>query len=379
MARVAAAAQALQEPLPPDAPAARRALARVYRHRNVLSFAAGFAVDLLTLDRIDAWLDLATQGLYLAGVTALVLLQAAEEEGRWKPEGRFAGAWPYATEALHFFYGGLLSAYVIFYNKSGTLSHSGIFVASVAALMVANEMPQVRSGGTRLRLGLHSFCVASYLNYLLPVLIGRMGTWVFVLALALAGLMSWALVRRLAAPDGGPGRTRLELAWPPAAVLVLLAAAYGLRWIPPVPLSLKYAGIFHAVERDGEKFRLRYRRPPWYRFWAGDDRRFLARDGDRLHCFVRVFAPTRFTHNVFLHWMRFDPASRTYRTSDRIALPIVGGRDEGFRGFATKANFVEGRWRVAVETEEGRVIGERGFVVLRDEGQEPPDWKERSM
>src|SRR5688500_5427154 len=66
-------------------------------------FVAGFLFDFLTMQRIDAWLDLAFQLAYLTGLTILLIAH----DRRWR----------YHTEVLHFLYGGLLSAYVVLYFR----------------------------------------------------------------------------------------------------------------------------------------------------------------------------------------------------------------------------------------------------------------------
>ena len=130
-----------------------------------------------------------------------------------------------------------------------------------------------------------------------------------------------------------------------------------------MPLSLKYIGIYHTVERAGGGYRLTYDKGPWYALFRRQDDPFYAGGGDRIFCFVRIFAPTRFRHRITLNWLQEDPESGRWVRRDRIPLPIQGGRGQGFRGFAYKANYKPGRWRVRVETEDGRVIGEKTFRV----------------
>ena len=54
----------------------------------------------------------------------------------WRPRGRVAQFWAYNVEALHFLYGGLLSAYVVLYVRSSTLARPAIFLALLVLVMV---------------------------------------------------------------------------------------------------------------------------------------------------------------------------------------------------------------------------------------------------
>jgi len=349
--------------LPPRFQAAK---SFVSRNANVLFFVGGFIFDALTMVRIDSTLDLLWQFGYLCIITTLMIAQARMSQGRWIPAGIAARLWHYETEALHFCYGGLLSGYVIFYFKSTSFSRSLVFLTLIAILLLANEMPQVRRWGELMRLGLYAFCVASYLNYLLPVLIGRMGWAVFLLAWVLAGALTFGVMKAVVRGAENPRRLFQRLSASPAGVLLLLLALYGLKLIPPVPLSLRHLGIYRDVSRVGDRYRLAYRQPPWFRFWQTDNRVFPARTEDPLYCFISVFGPRRFSHRIFVHWSKWDPIKKIWLTSDRLPMSLTGGRKEGFRGFTKKENYEAGRWRVEVETEDERVLGSRTFWVEED-------------
>lgn len=348
------------------------------RHHNLLFFFGGFLFDILTLDRIDAWLDLSIQFCYLAAVAAILDRQALEQLGLWKASGRWEKWWSHNTEAVHFLYGSLLSAYVVFYSKSSTFSRSALFLIFVGVLMVANEMPQVQKLGSRLRFGLFALCLASYLIYLLPVAIGHMGAWIFLLSILLSAAICAGLIWSWAKKSGSTRRQAFALAGAPALVLSLLVVFYWLRLIPPVPLSLQFAGVYHRVQRQDADFVLTYRKPPFYAFWRKDDRVFLARPEDSVHCFARIFAPARFSGQIYMRWLTQD-ASGTWATSQRVPLEIHGGRGQGFRAFSAKSRYVPGRWRVDVETEDERVIGSTSFSLKQDAGQGAIEWKERRM
>lgn len=112
------------------------------RHSTVAMFAAGFSFDLVTMQRIDAWVDLAFQLGYLAGLTGLLVYQHREATGRWAPRGHTERWWRYNLEALHFLYGGLLSAYVVLYLRSSTAARPAVFLALLVGARWSTRCPR---------------------------------------------------------------------------------------------------------------------------------------------------------------------------------------------------------------------------------------------
>lgn len=357
----------------------RALLEQATRHSNVLFFLAGFLFDAVTIKRIDATPDLAVQIGYLSGLTLLVVHQHRESRGLWSPGRWIAKIWRHNLDALHFLYGGLLSAYVVLYFKSTSGVKAALFLVFLVVLMIFNEAPRIRRFGCRLRLGLYGFCVASFLIYFIPILFGRVNDWTFVLSLGIAALLVWLVAGWLAGREPELRSARIRLSLPAAGLLLVMAALYFLRWIPPVPLSVQYQGIYHSVQRIDREYVLRFPEPPFWAFWRGASQPFEARQGDTVYYFLRLYAPARLRHEVRIRWEMFDEQRKTYTTTDLLPLPVVGGRREGYRGYMAKSHYQPGLWRVSAETRDGRTIGNIRFRIDLDESGQERSWVERRM
>jgi hypothetical protein len=233
-----------------------------------------------------------------------------------------------------------------------------------------NELPRFRRLGPVVLYALYSFCLTSYFAYLYPVLIGKLRWWTFALAIATSLVPLMALNRLHLRVTGNRRQVLRQALAPSLGVQVALLALFLLRLLPPVPLSLMDIGIYHAVARNASgEYELSRVRPPWWNIWSVDDRKFLARAGDRVYCFFRVFAPSRFEDAVQVRWAYWEPAAG-WVSSDAVPVVVRGGRERGFAGYTYKQNWRPGDWRVTIETTDGREIGGRAFVVRPDEHPE---------
>jgi len=314
-----------------------------------LFFAAGFIVDIFTVGRIDSWLQIGQQVVYLSIIgfaLTQMMLEPANPQGEPRREGRW---YRWRSPLVHFLLGSLLNLYTIFFFKSSSLLVSFSFLAFLIVLVVANEAPRFKALGLSFKFALLSLCLLSFAAATVPILVGSIGTLVFMLSMVVgAAPLAWLGWR-----FRGRGVRRNVLV-PLGVVLVAFLAAYLFRVIPPVPLSIPYIGIYHGVERTPAGFRLAHERPFW-RFWHNGDQRFVAQPGDRIYVFFRVFSPARFADQVLLRWHRKLPGG--WSLQDSIPIKITGGREEGFRGFGFKANYEPGEWKIQVETTDGREIG----------------------
>src|SRR5437867_3476685 len=156
-----------------------------------------------------------------------------------------------------------------------------------------------------------------------------------------------------------------------AVLVAILVGFYFLNGIPPVPLSLKFGGIYHKIAKADDRYQLSFERA-WYQFWKRSDDPF--RGEDPVYCFTTVFAPVDLRTTIYHHW-QYRPESgeqaRPFMTADRIPISISGGRAAGYRAYTVKQSLNPGDWRVDVETEEGRVVGRVTFRVEERIGELP--------
>jgi hypothetical protein len=123
-------------------------------------------------------------------------------------------------------------------------------------------------------------------------------------------------------------------------------------------------GVYHGVERTDAGYKLSHERPAW-RIWHKGDQWFSAQPGDKVHVYFRIFSPSRFSDQVLMGWYRYEGGAkgRGWVLQDTIPIKILGGREEGFRGYGAKSNYQPGQWKVHVETTDGREIGRIYFSV----------------
>jgi hypothetical protein len=342
-------------------------------------FAAGFVFDMLTVGRVDSWATISQQALYLAAIMA-VLLQMFHEQGQPAPE---PAALPrvkrwileYRGAAVHFLLGALLNLYAIFFFKSSSLAVSFAFLGFLVVLLLANESRRFKALGLPFKFALLALCLLSFFATLLPVLAGSIGLAMFLASMAAGSVplaaAGWWIGR------SSPGRfalARRQILVPLGCVVAGFLAFYLFRLIPPVPLSIPFIGVYHAVERTAEGFRLTHERD-WWRFWHHGDQAFHAQPGDKVYVFFRIVSPARFADEVQLRWYwRAGGGIGGWALQDTIPINIVGGREQGFRGYGFKSNYQPGQWKAQVETTDGREIG-RIYFDLEPAAQAPRIWQ----
>jgi len=334
-------------------------------------FLSGVTYDTLTLTRIDRLFDNLILLIYVLLLGVLIVLTGRlgvepppdrELAAGFSPGVRWAlRTRPYYPMAVQFLLGSLFSAYAVFYSQSATLTGTAVFFALLVVLLVVNEFLRNRLSSLRLLVSLYALVCFAFFTFFLPVMTGYMNVAVFLIGAALSAAVTFRVVQLIY--RNNPDRSRLEavgVTAPAFALIGILIGFYFLNWIPPVPLSLKYGGIYHEVKKAGERFELSFDKR-WYQFWKRSDTTFPA--DEPIYCFSAVFAPVDLNTTIYHHWYFRASSSRPFTHADRIPLKIAGGRAGGYRVYSFKQRLDPGDWRVDVETEDGRIVGRIAVTV----------------
>lgn len=339
---------------------------RVEPWAAAVAFVAGFAWDASTLTRVDRLADnlmVLAYGLVLAvGIVLDHRVEVGPERMPWLTRHR---AW--VAYAVQFCLGGLCSAVVIFHVRSAWWGPPLLFVLLVGGLMVVNEARSALLARLEIRLAVFGLLTFATMRWMVTVATGWTGH-VAVLASAALALVATAFVGAVAQPTAWRRHGALAAA---LSVAVLLADALG--WVPEAPLAVVAFDIAHDVQRvptpDGPRpygVQLTLEHPRW-RPWVRDDRTFHWAEGEAVHAFTAVFAPTGVAVDLVHHWERWDDDAG-WETTDRIRVSpkdgAKGGADGGWRTWSRKARVSPGAWRVTVETAEGRIIARRGLRIV---------------
>lgn len=343
------------------------------RYSGPIFFVAGFLFDVVTLDRLDSLTNFVFQVLYLfIGYFSyfLILTQKVQREDEVDSKIlRFF--YRHADDIHHFAIGSLLSAYALYFFKSASLSTSYIFLIIMFALLFLNELQDFKKLGPWIKSGLLKLCLTSFCCAYVPILIGKAGTISFLLALILSVFFSFCLGLYLA---------KFHIAWPifksaylipKIATISVFLLLYLFRVFPPVPLALKFAGIYHNIEKGPGTY-TSYDQKSFWRFWENSDETFLARAGDKVFLFIRLFAPGGLEQKIYVVYQR--KVNGEWKSSDKIPIRITGGREGGFRGMTYKENYVPGDWRVLIMTGNDLEVGRLGFQIIEDKSTNERDW-----
>ncbi|WP_047547521.1 DUF2914 domain-containing protein [Psychroserpens sp. Hel_I_66] len=338
------------------------------RHKKyapVVFFIGGFIFDTLTLGRIDRLYDLIVLNLHMISLTIVLYLYNLADDGKWK--NTFLERYEiYFPLAIQFFFGGLSSAFVIYFSRSVSLSKTISFFVLLLALLFANEFLKKRISNKYLQFSVYFFVNFTFCTFMIPVLTKEMNTTVFFISGMVSLFITLILV--IFIYQSSPS-TRLELnRFKIISIIVTMYVSFNLFYIfnliPPVPLALDSGIVAHNVQKTNSRYLVTYEAEEWYIFWRNHKHKFMFNPGEKVYVFSSIFAPTDIKKGIAHRWQWFNPDTEEWEKTEDIDFDITGGRNEGYRAYTYKSNLKYGLWKVEIITEEELVIGVVDFEII---------------
>lgn len=337
---------------------------RFERPISSISLVGGFAFDALSLKRLDAFWENFWVVAHLVVVAAcIVLINRGEEHTHLKESKPREHFW--LVNTLQFFLGGLLSTFLVFYFRSATLSVSWPFLLMLAAAFIANESLKKHYEQLSFQISLFYFSLLLFAIYMVPILVHRIGPLIFLLSgfTSLILLAVFVNILRYFAKDEFSKATRILLR-SIGVMYLTINLLYFFNLIPPIPLSLRDAGIYHSIARQADgNYVVQTENHGLFGFFKLRDE-VHAVSSSPLFAYSAVFSPTALRTDIVHEWQWYDVRSRRWVTESRVELPLVGGRDGGYRTYSMKKGAMPGLWRVNVETPRGQVLGRLKFNIV---------------
>ena len=328
-----------------------------------LSLIGGFVFDAVTLTRVDEFWENFWVGAHLLIVaTCIVLINIRENEGGNESNPNKLHFW--LVNALQWFFGGLLSTYLVFYFRSGTLAVSWPFFAILAGAFIANERLKKHYARLTFQISILFLSIMLFSAYIVPVIMHQIGQRIFFLsgAVSLVILVIFLLILRFSAREKFK-KSLMPLMLSTAGIFITINVLYFYNIIPPLPLSLKDAEIYQSFVVNGPGNYIAQSEDQGFFNFLRPAENIHITSGTTLYAYSAIFSPTSFKTNVIHEWQQYDTVKKTWVTRSRVVLTTVGGGDRGYRTFSLVENIPAGKWRVNVKTPEGQIIGRLSFDV----------------
>jgi len=313
-----------------------------------------YAFQTLDIAWVFYWLGL---HIVLAGIY-IAILNRPPSKSRWMRYIRLV-----TPLLLQLSFGALLNASLVFYWFSGALSVSWFFFVVILILMVSNDVFRHYFVKPTVQLGVYFFALFSVFALILPFLVNSIDPFVFVAAGAGSVVFFLAYLFILSRFCSVVRSIRSHALIILFVIFAIMNTLYFLNLIPPIPLSLREAGVYHSISRVGDGYQLLGEQKSWIsQFLPGETIHVFP--AEKVYVYTSIFAPDKLKTTIVHHWEFYDETKKVWIDKDYLSFAMNGGRNAGYRGYSFKYDLAPGKWRVTVETARGQVLGRVGFDVL---------------
>ena len=334
------------------------------------SLVLGFLLDFLFVQQIDiAWQSVWVASHIVLAIFCIVIIN-------WK-RSSLPDIISMETSKFHFWMlsilqfllGGMLGTLLLFYLKGSVLATSWPFFAILLVGVIGNEFLKKQYTRISLQIGFIYFSIFLLLIYFVPFVLGSIGPSLFLLSGA-ASLVTitgvfYIITLNIAKIDKLHIQKNVRIVV--MSIYIGMNVLYFSGIIPPLPLVLQDSGIYHSITRNSNQTYTAISESAPSSFFSRigifKKKPVFSYDGNPAYAYSAIASPTSFSISTVHQWQYKNPTSGKWETRAEIAVPISGGRAEGFRTYSLVRSLTEGQWRVNVKTRNGQTIGRIPFRV----------------
>lgn len=328
------------------------------------ALALGFIIDNIILQRIDTLFTFSVISYHFILIT-LGILVLHSSHGDSVAHSKYMRFMRTALSLIiPFSFGALFSGFFIFYSQSAGTLLSWIFLAGLMVFMISTEYYKKHYLNTLVQITLWYFTLLSFLILYLPIALREMNAAIFLLAGILSLFIAMGFLSLLSQIE--PRRYKdygARIIRNIILVLVTISVLYFANIIPPIPLALKHIDAYYSVTYDGADYKLTQEEHTWYDWRRYARTTLYHAPGSSVSVFSSIFAPERLSPDLYHQW-QYKDENNAWKTASTIPYPVIGGRNNGYRGYTTKENIFSGDWRVRIITERKQVVGTIRFTIV---------------
>jgi hypothetical protein len=344
---------------------------RFERPISSFSLIFGFIFDALTLKRVDTlWENIWIFGhILIVGIFIILIHTRNNEIGDERNPSR-AHFW--YVNILQFFFGGLLSTFLVFYFRSSDILSTWPFLIILTLAFIANESFKRHYIRLSFQISLFFLSIYSFAIFLVPVILHKIGMWVFIIS----GLLSLLFITIFVAilfyfiRDKFVESKKMILSLI-IGIFSIVNIFYFTNLIPPIPLSLKDANVYHSIKKnESGNYNVTYEKSDWRDYFKLYPN-YNKTEESPVYAYSAIFSPKNLNLTIIHEWQYYDETNNKWKTTGQINLHVIGGRDGGFRTYSLRTNLTSGKWRVLIKTTEGQTIGRIRFKITKTDNEPP--------
>lgn len=332
-------------------------------HVSTGALVVGFIIDNLTLNRVDQIYDNLVIVFYIL-LSGICILAFNYVEVRNLTSNFAQKIKIFSPIIIQYAFGGLFSAFFVFYSRSGSFFSSWPFILLIIILLILNEFLKEKYSRLVYQVGIYFFTVFSYMIFLVPIILKEMGQLIFIYSGIVSIVFIYIftiIIHILTQNKYYDFNKKMWLAI--LSIYFLMNIFYFTNILPPLPLSMKDSGAYNLVQKEGTNYILSRESKNFFNNFFDNTIKVNSADKS-LYYFSSVFAPTRLNTQIVHEWESYDAKNKKWVKNTRIPFSIIGGRGDGYRGYSLKQNLNEGTWRVLTKTSNGQVIGSEKFKIV---------------